>query len=227
MAIGIVIFLVTYILPTFVTLFEGMALELPLPTKILMSITKAFQNIWVIIGIVIALGFISVVLTQYGKTQQGREVYDTLKLNVPVFGILNKKVAISRFCRTLGTLLSSGVPIMQSLEIVGSASGNEVIAKTINKVRDSIREGENIAAPLGASGIFPPMVTQMVAVGEETGNLDAMLSKIADFYDTEVDYMLSSLTSMLEPIMIVGMGGIVGFIVVSVFMPLYQLVGQM
>jgi len=170
---------------------------------------------------------ISVVLTQYGKTQQGREVYDTLKLNVPVFGILNKKVAISRFCRTLGTLLSSGVPIMQSLEIVGSASGNEVIAKTINKVRDSIREGENIADPLGASGIFPPMVTQMVAVGEETGNLDAMLSKIADFYDTEVDYMLSSLTSMLEPIMIVGMGGIVGFIVVSVFMPLYQLVGQM
>jgi type IV pilus assembly protein PilC len=110
---------------------------------------------------------------------------------------------------------------------VGSASGNEVIAKTINKVRDSIREGENIAAPLGASGIFPPMVTQMVSVGEETGNLDAMLSKIADFYDTEVDYMLSSLTSMLEPIMIVGMGGIVGFIVVSVFMPLYQLVGQM
>ena len=227
MAIGIVIFLVTYILPTFVNLFEGMALDLPLPTKILMSVTKAFQNIWVIAGLVVGIFLISIFLTQFGKTQQGREMFDTLKLNVPVFGILNKKVAISRFCRTLGTLLSSGVPIMQSLEIVGSASGNEVIAKTINKVRDSIREGENIAAPLGASGIFPPMVTQMVSVGEETGNLDAMLSKIADFYDTEVDYMLSSLTSMLEPIMIVGMGGIVGFIVVSVFMPLYQLVGQM
>ena len=140
---------------------------------------------------------------------------------------MNKKVAISRFCRTLGTLLSSGVPIMQSLEIVGKASGNEVIAATVTRIRDSIREGESIASPLGASGMFPPMVTQMVAVGEETGNLDAMLSKIADFYDTEVDYLLSSLTSMLEPIMIVGMGGIVGFIVISVFLPLYQLVGSM
>ena len=227
MAIGIVIFLVTYILPTFVNLFEGMALDLPLPTKILMTVTKAFQNIYVVMIIVIVLVVISILLNRFGQTQQGREMFDALKLNVPVFGILNKKVAISRFCRTLGTLLSSGVPIMQSLEIVGSASGNEIIAKTINKVRDSIREGENIAGPLGASGIFPPMVTQMVSVGEETGNLDAMLSKIADFYDTEVDYMLSSLTSMLEPIMIVGMGGIVGFIVVSVFMPLYQLVGQM
>ena len=116
---------------------------------------------------------------------------------------------------------------MQSLEIVGKASGNEVIAATVTRIRDSIREGESIASPLGASGMFPPMVTQMVAVGEETGNLDAMLSKIADFYDTEVDYLLSSLTSMLEPIMIVGMGGIVGFIVISVFLPLYQLVGSM
>ena len=115
---------------------------------------------------------------------------------------------------------------MQALEIVGRASGNEIIAMTVTKVRESIREGESIASPLGASGMFPPMVTQMVAVGEETGNLDAMLSKIADFYDTEVEYMLSSLTSMLEPIMIVGMGGIVGFIVISVFLPLYQLIGN-
>lgn len=227
MAVGIVIFLVTYILPTFVTLFEGMALTLPLPTQILMSVVKAFQNVYVVIGLVVAIVLITFVLNRFVKTPQGRRMYDMMKLNVPVFGLLNKKVAISRFCRTLGTLLSSGVPIMQSLEIVGKASGNEVVADTVAKVRESIREGESIAAPLGASGMFPPMVTQMVAVGEETGNLDAMLSKIADFYDTEVDYMLSSLTSMLEPIMIVGMGGIVGFIVVSVFMPLYQLVGQM
>lgn len=227
MAIGIVIFLVTYILPTFVTLFEGMNLTLPLPTQILMGITKACQNIYVIIGILIFFVIGGFLLSRFVKTPVGRRMYDTLKLNVPVFGLLNKKVAISRFCRTLGTLLSSGVPIMQSLEIVGKASGNEVIADTVNKVRESIREGESIAGPLGSSGMFPPMVTQMVAVGEETGNLDAMLSKIADFYDTEVEYMLSSLTSMLEPIMIVGMGGIVGFIVVSVFLPLYQLVGQM
>lgn len=227
MAICIVVFLVTYILPTFVTLFEGMSLTLPLPTQILMSITKACQNVGVIITIIILFLLFTFLLNRYVQMPTGRRQYDSLKLNVPIFGLLNKKVAISRFCRTLGTLLSSGVPIMQSLEIVGKASGNEVIADTVAKVRDSIREGESIAAPLGASGMFPPMVTQMVAVGEETGNLDAMLGKIADFYDTEVDYMLSSLTSMLEPIMIVGMGGIVGFIVVSVFLPLYQLVGQM
>lgn len=227
MAICIVVFLVTYILPTFVTLFEGMSLTLPVPTQILMSITKACQNVGVVITIIILFLLFTFLLNRYVQMPTGRRQYDSLKLNVPIFGLLNKKVAISRFCRTLGTLLSSGVPIMQSLEIVGKASGNEVIADTVAKVRDSIREGESIAAPLGASGMFPPMVTQMVAVGEETGNLDAMLGKIADFYDTEVDYMLSSLTSMLEPIMIVGMGGIVGFIVVSVFLPLYQLVGQM
>ncbi len=227
LAVGIVIFLVTYILPTFVTLFEGMNLTLPLPTQILMGITKAFQNVGavaiIIIGTILAIMFFN----RYVKTPTGKKQYDLLKLNVPVFGLLNKKVSISRFCRTLGTLLSSGVPIMQALEIVGKASGNEIIAQTVGKVRESIREGESIASPLGASGLFPPMVTQMVAVGEETGNLDAMLSKIADFYDTEVEYMLSSLTSMLEPIMIVGMGGIVGFIVVSVFLPLYQLIGSM
>ncbi len=227
LAIGIVIFLVTYILPTFVSLFEGMSLSLPLPTKILMSITKAFQNVWAVIAIVGTIIVLAMVISRYVKTAAGKKQYDLLKLNVPVFGLLNKKVAISRFCRTLGTLLSSGVPIMQALEIVGKASGNEIIAQTVSKVRESIREGESIASPLGASGLFPPMVTQMVAVGEETGNLDAMLSKIADFYDTEVEYMLASLTSMLEPIMIVGMGGIVGFIVVSVFLPLYQLIGSM
>ncbi len=227
MALGIVFFLVTYILPTFVSLFEGMNLTLPLPTKILIIITKGAKNPWVVfpfIGLMVLGGF---ALNRYIQTPFGRKQYDLLRLNIPVFGLLNKKVAISRFCRTLGTLLSSGVPIMQALEIVGKASGNEIIAITVGKVRESIREGESIASPLGASGMFPPMVTQMVAVGEETGNLDAMLSKISDFYDTEVEYMLASLTSMLEPIMIVGMGGIVGFIVISVFLPLYQLIGSM
>lgn len=227
MALGIVFFLVTYILPTFVTLFEGMNLELPLPTRVLIGTTKAIRNPVILIPL-IALGVVGgVFVNRYISTPLGKKQYDLLKLNVPVFGLLNKKVAISRFCRTLGTLLSSGVPIMQALEIVGKASGNEIIALTVGKIRESIREGESIASPLGASGMFPPMVTQMVAVGEETGNLDAMLSKISDFYDTEVEYLLSSLTSMLEPIMIVGMGGIVGFIVVSVFLPLYQLIGNM
>lgn len=226
MACGIVFFLVTYILPTFVALFEGMSLALPLPTQILIAVTKGARNPAVMIPLIILVGFGGFMVSQYIKTPAGRKQYDMMKLNIPVFGLLNRKVSISRFCRTLGTLLSSGVPIMQALEIVGRASGNEIIAMTVTKVRESIREGESIASPLGASGMFPPMVTQMVAVGEETGNLDAMLSKIADFYDTEVEYMLSSLTSMLEPIMIVGMGGIVGFIVISVFLPLYQLIGN-
>ncbi|MFN8606198.1 MAG: type II secretion system F family protein [Vulcanimicrobiota bacterium] len=226
MATGIVFFLVTYILPTFVALFEGMSLALPLPTQILIAITKGARNPAVMIPLLALLGVGGFFVGQYIKTPAGRKQYDMMKLNIPVFGLLNRKVAISRFCRTLGTLLSSGVPIMQALEIVGRASGNEIIAMTVTKVRESIREGESIASPLGASGMFPPMVTQMVAVGEETGNLDAMLSKIADFYDTEVEYMLASLTSMLEPIMIVGMGGIVGFIVISVFLPLYQLIGN-
>jgi|EP01012_Entosiphon_sulcatum_P004243 type IV pilus assembly protein PilC len=226
MATGIVFFLVTYILPTFVALFEGMSLALPLPTQILIAVTKGARNPAVMIPLVILLGVGGFMVGQYIKTPAGRKQYDMMRLNIPVFGLLNRKVAISRFCRTLGTLLSSGVPIMQALEIVGRASGNEIIAMTVTKVRESIREGESIASPLGASGMFPPMVTQMVAVGEETGNLDAMLSKIADFYDTEVEYMLASLTSMLEPIMIVGMGGIVGFIVISVFLPLYQLIGN-
>jgi len=226
MALLIVGFLVTYILPTFVNLFESMSLKLPLPTQILITLTKAARNpiyVGVFLVVVVAGG---ILLSRYIKTDIGKKQYDLLRLSVPVFGMLNKKVAISRFCRTLGTLLSSGVPIMQALEIVGRASGNEIIAMTVNKVRESIREGESIANPLGASGMFPPMVTQMVAVGEETGNLDSMLGKIADFYDTEVEYMLASLTSMLEPIMIVGMGAIVGFIVIAVFLPLYQMIGS-
>lgn len=226
MASGIVFFLVTYILPTFVALFEGMSLALPLPTQILIAVTKGARNPAVVIPVALLCGLGMFLMGQYVKTPAGRKQYDMMKLNIPVFGLLNRKVSISRFCRTLGTLLSSGVPIMQALEIVGRASGNEIIAMTVTKVRESIREGESIASPLGSSGMFPPMVTQMVAVGEETGNLDAMLSKIADFYDTEVEYMLASLTSMLEPIMIVGMGGIVGFIVISVFLPLYQLIGN-
>jgi len=227
MALGIVFFLVTYILPTFVELFKGMNLTLPLPTKILIAVTEAARQPLIVGPSILLFIAVMIGIGKYIQTPVGRKQYDLLKLNIPVFGILTKKVAISRFCRTLGTLLSSGVPIMQALEIVGKASGNEIIAMTVTKVRESIREGESIAIPLGASGLFPPMVTQMVAVGEETGNLDAMLGKIADFYDTEVEYLLASLTSMLEPIMIVGMGGIVGFIVISVFLPLYQLIGNL
>ncbi|HET9343698.1 MAG TPA: type II secretion system F family protein [Candidatus Eremiobacteraceae bacterium] len=226
MAVGIVIFLVTFILPTFVSMFEQMDMKLPLPTKILITFTVAARNPFILIPTIILLIVGFIMFNRYTSTQVGRRQFDAFKLKLPVFGMLIRKVAISRFCRTLGTLLQSGVPIMQALEIVGKASGNEVVAETVNKVRDSVREGESIAVPLQLSGMFPPLVTQMVSVGEETGNLDGMLSKIADFYDTEVDYMLASLTSLLEPMMILGMGFVVGFIVISVFLPLYQIIGN-
>jgi len=226
MAVGIVIFLVTFILPTFVSMFEQMDMKLPLPTKILITFTLAARNPFILIPTIIVLIVGFIMFNRYTSTQVGRRQFDAFKLKLPVFGMLIRKVAISRFCRTLGTLLQSGVPIMQALEIVGKASGNEVVAETVNKVRDSVREGESIAVPLQLSGMFPPLVTQMVSVGEETGNLDGMLSKIADFYDTEVDYMLASLTSLLEPMMILGMGFVVGFIVISVFLPLYQIIGN-
>ena len=226
MAIAIVIFLVTFILPTFVSLFEGMQMKLPLPTKILITFTNNARNpvALLITAVVVVGGFI--LFKRWTSTQAGRYQFDKFKLKLPVFGMLIRKVAISRFCRTLGALLQSGVPIMQALEIVGKASGNEVIAETVNKVRESVREGESIAVPLNLSGLFPPLVTQMVAVGEETGNLDGMLQKIADFYDVEVEYMLASLTSLLEPILILAMGFVVGFIVISVFLPLYQIIGN-
>ncbi|MBV8365840.1 MAG: type II secretion system F family protein [Candidatus Eremiobacteraeota bacterium] len=226
MAVLIVLFLVIFIMPTFVELFNGMHMTLPVPTKILIAFTNGARNPYVIIPTIILLVVGFILFNRYTSTKVGRRQFDSFKLKLPVFGMLIRKVAISRFCRTLGTLLQSGVPIMQALEIVGKASGNEVIAETVNKVRESVREGESIAVPLQLSGLFPPLVTQMVAVGEETGNLDGMLAKISDFYDTEVEYMLASLTSLLEPILILIMGFIVGFIVISVFLPLYQIIGN-
>src|SRR5579864_7046494 len=226
MAIGIVIFLVTFILPTFVAMFQQMDMKLPLPTEILIVFTVSARNPYILIPALVVLALAFVAFNRYTSTPVGRRQYDAFKLKLPVFGMLIRKVAISRFCRTLGTLLQSGVPIMPALEIVGKASGNEVVAETVYKVRESVREGESIAVPLQLSGMFPPLVTQMVSVGEETGNLDGMLAKIADFYDTEVEYMLAALTSLLEPMLILAMGFVVGFIVISVFLPLYQIIGN-
>ncbi|MFN3478236.1 MAG: type II secretion system F family protein, partial [bacterium] len=224
LAIGIVIFLVTYILPTFVNLFREMDVNLPFITQILITVVEAMRKPEVVIILIISVILGVAGINFYYQTPVGKKQIDLIMLNVPVFGLLNKKVAISRFARTLGTLLSSGVTLMASLEIVSQVSGNAVIGSAIDSVRVKLREGENLSGPLAETSIFPPMVTQMIAVGEETGNLDTMLNKIADFYDTEVEYTLASLTSLIEPIMIVGMGGMVGFIVLAVFLPLYQLI---
>jgi type IV pilus assembly protein PilC len=226
MAILISAFLVFFIMPTFVELFVGMHMKLPLPTKILIGVTMGARNPYIMIPLLVGIALALFIFSRWVATPTGRRQFDAFKLKLPVFGMLIRKVAIARFARTLGALLQSGVPIMQALEIVGKASGNEVVAETVQKVRESVREGESIAVPLQLSGLFPPLVTQMVAVGEETGNLDGMLNKVADFYDTEVEYMLASLTSLLEPILILCMGFVVGFIVVSVFLPLYQIIGN-
>lgn len=224
LAIGIVIFLVTYILPTFVNLFREMDVKLPFITQILITVVEALRQPLIVVSLIVLFIVAVFGINLYYQTPVGKRQIDLIMLNIPVFGLLNKKVAISRFARTLGTLLSSGVALMAALEIVSQVAGNAVLSTAIDNVRTKLREGENLSGPLTEAGIFPPMVTQMIAVGEETGNLDTMLNKIADFYDTEVEYTLSSLTSLIEPIMIVGMGGMVGFIVLAVFLPLYQLI---
>lgn len=221
-AIGIILFLVFFILPQFIGFFEGLDLVLPLPTRVLIVFTKALTGYWyVFLGIFALIGY---ALRMYTRTPAGRMNFDRFKLRIPIFGSLMRKVTVSRFSRTLGTLITSGVPIMQALEVVAKAVDNKVVATAIDSVRASIREGESIALPMQASGLFPPMVVQMTAVGEETGTLDNMLTKVADFYDAEVETTLAQLTSIIEPLLILFLGFTVGFIVLAFYMPLYQIV---
>lgn len=221
-ALGVIFFLVFFILPQFIGFFEGLDLVLPLPTRILIVFTRVATGYWYVFLGVLALGLYA--LRTYIRTPAGRFSFDRWKLRVPIFGPLVRKVTVSRFSRTLGTLITSGVPIMQALEVVSKAVENRVVSQAIDNVRSSIREGESIALPMQASGLFPPMVVQMTAVGEETGTLDTMLQKVADFYDAEVETTLAQLTSILEPLLIIFLGFVVGFIVLSFYMPLYQLI---
>ena len=218
-ATGVVVGMVTFVLPQFVAVFKDLGItDLPGPTKILIQVSNFMTSKWyMVIGGTMLL-FVS--FSQYIHTRIGRRHWDWARLKAPVFGKLNHKIAIARFSRTLSTLLVSGVPILQALETVAASVDNEIISDAIMASRAAIREGEQIGDPLQRSGMFPPMVVQMVAIGEETGSLDAMLSKIADFYESEVDATLAGLTAALEPILIVSLGFIVGFIVISMFMPL-------
>lgn len=221
-AVGIIFFLVFFILPQFIGFFEDLDVVLPAPTRLLIWFTRTTTKYWyVIFGVIVAAIYL---LRRYIATPSGRMRFDRFKLRVPIFGPLVHKVTISRFSRTFATLISSGVPIMQALEVVAGAVDNKVLTKAVEAVRTSIREGESIALPLQASGIFPPMVVQMTAVGEETGQLDGMLTKVADFYDAEVETTLAQLTSILEPILIIFLGFVVGFIVLSFYLPLYTLI---
>jgi len=222
----IVTFLVTFILPKFMQLFKDLEVgELPGPTMVLMNTSRFVTSKWWLVAIIVVC--LAVAITQYIRTRSGKRNYDWLKLRIPVFGRLNHMIAIARFSRTLGTLLVSGVPILQALETVASAIDNVIIGEAIMAARAAIREGERIGDPLQKSGMFPPMVVQMVTIGEETGSLDSMLHKIAEFYESEVEAMLQSLTAALEPILIVGLGGIVGFIVISMFLPLVAVIERL
>jgi type IV pilus assembly protein PilC len=218
--------LVTYVFPTFIDLFEGIDVRLPWITRSLIWITSTIRNPLVMLPILAAIGAGVYSVLQYFKTPWGRRQKDRLLLDLPVLGVLMKKVALSRFCRTLGTLLGSGVPMVHALEIVSKAAGNDVISDVIEEVQMGLKAGMRLSQPLKEYRLFPPMLAQMVAIGEETGNLPLMLNKLADFYDLEVEHSLEALTAMLEPVMILFMGIAVGYVLLAVFIPVYDLVGQ-
>ena len=218
---GIMIF----VIPKFREVYAGLRQTMPPLTELLLAISQFCATSWWMALIALVVFFILLKFT--GRTRGGRLVLDKFKLHMPVFGTIIRKSIIARFCRTLGTLIQSGVPILEALTIIRGALGNEVVAGAVNKVHDSIREGETIAEPLAQSGIFDDLVINMIDVGEETGELDKMLMKIADNYENEVDQAVANLMSVLEPVLIIGMGGTIGFIVVALFLPLVKLIEGM
>jgi type IV pilus assembly protein PilC len=220
-AVIVVGILMIFVIPVFETLFKSAGQNLPLPTLIVVTLSKLIKKyIIVFIPALILLFYLG---RKYYQTQGGRAVIDRLLLKLPVFGPLFKKIAVARFSRTLGTLVSSGVPILDGLSIVSRTSGNRTIETAILNARASIREGETIAEPLNRSAIFPPMVIQMISVGESTGALDSMLSKIADFYEEEVDIAVANLTSLLEPFLMIFLGVVIGGVVIAMYLPIFQM----
>ncbi|MDD5424482.1 MAG: type II secretion system F family protein [Candidatus Omnitrophica bacterium] len=222
MALSVLGFLIAFIVPKFLQIFKEMNVELPVMTKVLLVVSDFAKNQWYIGLAVIAL--LIVLFKVLYKLPATRLLLDKARLEIPVMGVLVRKIAIARFSRTLGTLLSSGVPILQSLMVAKDTTGNEAMARSIVVVHDAVREGETVAKPLLKAGLFPAMAVNMISVGEETGALDQMLLKVADVYDEEVDVTVTGLMSILEPFLIIGLGLIVGFIVIAMFLPLFQLV---
>jgi type IV pilus assembly protein PilC len=223
-AFGVVAVLMIFVIPTFKDMFEQFGSALPAPTQMVVDLSFFFRHYWhVMFGSIIA--FI-VAFKWIGKQEKGRYYIDNTALKLPIFGPLIKKVAVAKFTRTLGTMISSGVPIMDGLDITSRTAGNVIIEKAIKAVRSAISEGQSMAEPLAQSGVFPGMVVQMISVGEATGAMDQMLSKIADFYDDEVDAAVETLTSSLEPMLMVFLGGIIGFVVVAMYLPIFKMAGS-
>ena len=220
-AVIVIVIMMVFVIPTFEQMFEGLGGELPAPTQFVLGLSEWFQNniLYIFFGsIALAVGF-----RKMYKTEKGRRAIDRVFLKLPVFGDLIRKVAVARFTRTLGTMISSGVPILEALDIVSRTAGNKIVEDAILKTKESISEGKTIAEPLAETGVFPPMVVQMISVGESTGAMDAMLSKIADFYDDEVDTAVATLTSLLEPALMIFLGVIIGGMVVSMYLPVFKL----
>ncbi|MGY2702104.1 type II secretion system F family protein [Nocardioides sp. HB32] len=221
MAILMCVALLMFVVPVFQHMFEDLGGELPLPTRILVMLSAAMKYL-VPLFVVATVGFVWW-WRRYGKTEQVRNVVDPLKLRLPVFGNLFQKLALARFARNLGTLLSAGVPILQALDIVSDTTGSVVIGRALNEVKESVRTGESIAAPLAHHDVFPSMVVQMIASGEESGAVDQMLRKVAEFYDSEVESMTEALTALIEPLMIAFLGALVGSMIVALYMPMFKI----
>jgi type IV pilus assembly protein PilC len=221
-AVVVVIFLLVFVIPTFKAMFEGFGAALPLPTQIVLELSRIVRN-YFLVGLAVLVGMVVGVRWWYG-TDTGRKRIDGFLIKTPIFGILIRKVAVAKFTRTLGTLISSGVAILDGLDITARTAGNKVVEAAVLRTRASIAEGKTIADPLRDSGVFPPMVVQMIAVGEQTGALDAMLGKIADFYDEEVDTAVTNLTSLLEPMLMVFLGVVIGGVVIAMYLPIFKLV---
>jgi type IV pilus assembly protein PilC len=221
-AMGATVFMLLFIIPTFARMFSDFGGQLPLPTKIVLMLSNFLRTKWwLLAGIIVGA---SILFKRFYSTEVGKVKIDSLVLRVPVLGQVIRKASIARFTRTLGTLISSGVPILNGLDITARTAGNKVVEKAIYATRTSISQGNTIAEPLRQSGVFPPMVTQMIGVGEQTGALDEMLDKIANFYDDEVDTAVDALTSIIEPVMIVVMGVIVGGMLIAMYLPMFKLV---
>ncbi|MFQ5600496.1 MAG: type II secretion system F family protein [Candidatus Krumholzibacteriia bacterium] len=221
-AVGATTFMLLFIIPTFAKMFSDFGGELPLPTRVVLALSNYLRGWWWAMGAVV-VGTVLAVKSYY-KSDPGRQLIDRLVLRVPIIGSVIRRSAVARFTRTLGTLISSGVPILDGLEITARTAGNAVVEKAILKTRGSISEGNTIAEPLRGCNVFPPMVVQMIAVGEQTGALDEMLNKIADFYEEEVDMAVEAMTSVIEPVMIVIMGVLVGGMLVAMYMPMFKLI---
>jgi len=222
-AVAVVAILLLFVIPIFKKMFEDMGGGLPAPTQIVIDISEWVKSYFLFIVAVVVV--LIVALNRFYATRKGRALIDDLMLKIPVIGDLLKKVAVARFTRTLGTMIQSGVPILDGLDIVAKTAGNKTVEAAILKTRASIAEGRTIADPLAESGVFPAMVVQMIAVGEATGALDAMLSKIADFYDEEVDAAVDALTSLIEPFMMIFLGATIGGLVIAMYLPVFKLAG--